>query len=237
MRYSTPGGPAGSWRVTQIGGYPNYENAQGTRPATASTETIDVRHPNQGWRSGASLNLPRSYQNTVLLPDRSMVAVGGGVGDTDADGAYAVDPDGKQRQIELWDPVTKKWRLGPAGIEDRGYHSTALLLADGRVWSAGDEKHPLRPNGRWPLTDTAEIYSPPYLFEGPRPRITSAPSQVRWGEDFNVLVDPRNPVDSGVLVAPGTTTHGSDSTQRWSRSRCDVPTRAASAWPRHPSGA
>ncbi len=43
----------------------------------------------------------------------------------------------------------------------RGYHSTALLLPDGRVLSAGGE-----------ITGaSAEIYSPPYLFKGARPTI------------------------------------------------------------------
>jgi hypothetical protein len=143
-----------------------------------------------------------------------MVAIGGGIGYTAADFNWAVDPNGQQRQVELYDPATKQWRLGPAQIEDRGYHSTALLLPNGRVWSAGDEKHPTRPNGGFALTDTAEIYSPPYLFKGPRPRIVSAPSKLSWGDVFEVRVGPRVPAKSAVLVAPGATTHGADSTQR-----------------------
>jgi hypothetical protein len=212
-----PGPSWGSWQVTQIGGYdPKLTDAEGTHPATASTATFDALHPwaSGGWTSGPSLNLPRSYQNTVLLPDRSMVTLGGGTGNTVADQNYAIDPNGQQRQVELYDPATREWRLGPAGIEDRGYHSTALLLPNGKVWSAGDDKHPLEPGGGWALTDTAEIYSPPYLFKGPRPRIVSAPSKLRWGDVFAVQVGPRVPAKSAVLVAPGATTHGADSTQR-----------------------
>jgi hypothetical protein len=212
-----PGPPWGSWQVTEIGGYDwNVKGAGGSRPATASTTTLHVQHPwtTGGWKSGPSLNIPRSSQNTVLLPNRSMVTVGGGIGFTFADGNYAVDPNGKQRQVELYSPVTKKWRLGPAEIEDRGYHSTALLLPDGRVWSAGDQVHPRAPDGGWSLTDTAEIYSPPYLFKGPRPTIVSAPSQVRWGDVFRVRVGTRVPATAAVLVAPGATTHAADSSQR-----------------------
>jgi galactose oxidase-like protein len=210
-----PGPAAGSWRVTQIGGFdPNVTDAQGTHPATPSTTSFDALNPTAGWKSGPSLNLPRSYQNTVLLPDGSMVAVGGGIGKTVADGKRAIDPDGRQRQVELYNPATKKWRLGPAEIEDRGYHSTALLLPSGRVWSAGDEKHPVESDGGFALTDTAEVYSPPYLFKGPRPTIVSAPRQVRWGDVFGVQVGTNVPAVSAVLVAPGTTTHGDDSTQR-----------------------
>jgi Domain of unknown function (DUF1929) len=211
-----PGSPSGSWWITQIGGYDmQVADAEGNHPATASTVTLDALHPwPKGWRSGPSLNLPRSYQNTVLLPNGSMVTVGGGIGNTVADQNYAVDPDGQQRQVELYDPATRTWRLGPAEIEDRGYHSTALLLPNGRVWSAGDEKHPLEPGGGWALTDTAEIYSPPYLFKGPRPKILSAPSELRWGDVFSVQVGTQVAAKQAVLVAPGTTTHGDDSTQR-----------------------
>jgi hypothetical protein len=210
-----PGPPSGSWRVTQVGGYdPRVTDAEGTHPAMSSTATFDALHPTGGWRSGPALNLPRSYQNTVLLPDRSMVTLGGGIGNTVADGNYAIDPNRQQRQVELYNPATKTWLLGPAGMEDRGYHATALLLPNGRVWTAGDEKHPLEPGGGWALTDTAEIYSPPYLFRGTRPSIVSAPSKVRWGDVFAVKVVPRVPAQSAVLVAPGATTHGDDSTQR-----------------------
>jgi hypothetical protein len=167
-----------------------------------------------GWRRGASLNLSRSYQNTVLLPDGSMVVVGGGTGYTTLNEKHAIDSTGERRQVELYDPATDKWRLGPAQVEDRGYHSTALLLPNGKVWSAGDDKYPLEPDGGWELTDTAEIYSPPYLFKGPRPKIVSTPSELRWGDVFSVSLDPAVPVDSAVLVAPAATTHGADYNQR-----------------------
>jgi galactose oxidase-like protein len=212
-----PGPPAGAWTVTQIGGYDlGVTDPQGGHPATATTETFNA-NPNVtgGWKPGPRLNLPRSYQNTLLLPDRSMVAVGGGIGTTVADNKYAIDPEGKQRQVELYDPATKQWRLGPAEVEDRGYHSTALLLPNGKVWSAGDNKHPVELDGGFALTDTAELYSPPYMFKGPRPLITSAPSQVTWGQAFSAHFDTARPsVESAVLIAPGSTTHGDDSNQR-----------------------
>jgi hypothetical protein len=212
-----PGSASGSWQVTQIGGYDQrVEDAEGNHAASASTATLDALRPWQsgGWKNGPSLNVPRAYQNTVLLPNGSMVTLGGGIGNTVADQNYAIDPGGAQRQVELYDPATKTWSLGPAAIEDRGYHATALLLPNGRVWSAGDEKHPLEPGGGWALTDTAEIYSPPYLFRGPRPRILSAPRELRWADEFQVQVDSSVPAKTAVLVAPGATTHGADYGQR-----------------------
>ena len=40
---------------------------------------------------------------------------------------------------ELWSPRSRTWRLGPPQREFRTYHSTAMLLPDGRVVSAGDD--------------------------------------------------------------------------------------------------
>ena len=68
-----------------------------------------------------------------------------------------------ERAVELYDPVTGSWRTGPSQVETRAYHSTALLLPDGRVLSTGDDRNPSSPD------DTGEVYSPPYLFKGPRP--------------------------------------------------------------------
>ena len=173
----------GSWRVTEIGGYDrNIVTPAGEHRAINTTETFNANPQvaSQGWKPGASMTLRRSYQNTVLLPDGSMVAVGGGIGETPADEKFAIDPNGRQRQVELYNPATDKWRLGPAQVEDRGYHSVALLMPSGKVWSAGDNKHPTQPGGGFSLTDTAELYSPPYLYKGTRPEIVSAPSGLDW---------------------------------------------------------
>ena len=64
----------------------------------------------------------------------------------------------------------------------REYHSTALLLPDGRVLMAGGGQLP----GRATNIYSGEIYSPPYLFKGARPTIASAPSVVKYGANFTV---------------------------------------------------
>ena len=210
-----PAGAFGSWRVTQIGGFgPEDPETPGFRPATETSETFDARKPGDGWRSGPDLNLARSQANAVLLPDRSMVALGGGIGFTQVDGKYAIDSDGARRQVEAYDPKTRRWRLGPAQLEDRGYHSTAVLLPDGRVWSAGDNRRPYELDGSNALSDSAEIYSPPYLFQGARPGLKRAPRKLRWGDVFGVRTKRKPQAQRAVLMAPGTTTHADDTNQR-----------------------
>ena len=85
---------------------------------------------------------------------------------------------------EIWNPDTETWTTVAPLQNGRLYHSTALLLPDGRVLMAG--------GGQLPgsvATDqkNAEIYSPPYLFKGPRPTITAAPATARLRRELRRL--------------------------------------------------
>lgn len=215
-------------RVTLIGGVNYEDNSVGKSGdlATKTTETFDwsldgtdLTGPH--WEDDAPLNVARMNMNTVLLPDLTEVTIGGGAGEFGDAAEYSVVAPGERkdlrprRQVELFDPAAGEWRLGPAQREDRAYHSTALLLPDGRVWSAGDDYHPHggSKHGGWPVSDTGEIYSPPYLFKGERPKIVSTPRKLTWGENFA-------PVTSGpavtrmVLASPSAVTHANDMNQR-----------------------
>jgi Domain of unknown function (DUF1929) len=213
-----PGKPSGSNTFTTLGGYDRTLGPGPFYPASETSETIDLDGSGP-WQTDAPLNVGRSNANLVLLPDGSMVEVGGGSGLQDGDdpelgvGGYVTYADGRSRQIEVYDLDSKRWLLGPAQQEDRTYHSTALLLPDGRVFSAGDDHYPLEPDGRFSLADSAEIYSPPYLFKGPRPKIDSAPQVVNWGDDFGIESDSAG-LDRAVLMAPGAVTHAFDMHQR-----------------------
>jgi hypothetical protein len=212
-----PGGPSGSSRVTITGGRPFQTTA--ATVSTPTSETFDDTNPGAGWQPGPSLNIGRSHANTVLLPDGSKAEIGGGIG-TDGGtgqnaGQYAFDDD--ERQMELFDPSTNSWRLGPAQAEGRAYHSTAILLPDARVLSAGDNFNGTLGGTDGTTSDTAEIYSPPYLFNSSgglatRPTISSAPSSANWGAGFTVGTP--NSISRAVLMAPSATTHGYDTNER-----------------------
>jgi hypothetical protein len=212
-----PGTFAGSSRVELVGGSdPVRDSAGNITNATPknTTQVFDEAGPS-AWHAGASMQVARSHLNTVLLPDSSMVSVGGGIGSVDRD-QYVVSGD--ERQVDLFDPVTGSWHLGAAQAEARAYHSTALLLPDATVASAGDDFNGAGGPGTGLDSDTAEIYEPPYLFNpdgshAARPSITSAPVWTTWGDSFHVGTPDGN-ITKAVLVAPGATTHANDMSQR-----------------------
>ena len=107
---------------------------------------------------------------------------------------------------ESYDPATGKWSLMASQVAPRAYHSTAVLLPDGRVLSAGQTSGTQQ--------TTAEIYSPPYLFSGTRPTIAGAPQVVGYGTSFAIGTPDAGTIDDVELIRPGSVTHGVSFDQR-----------------------
>src|SRR6266487_4141865 len=150
-------------KVLIMGGSPcGFYSSCNTYP-TATAEIIDLNSPSPTWQyTGSMVTGGRKLHNATLLPDGKVLVTGGSRG-TEAPNSQ---PDDPAYASELWDPATETWTTMASLTKKRTYHSTALLLPDGRVLSAGGEF-----GGA-----SAEIYSPPYLFHGSRPTITSAPT-------------------------------------------------------------
>src|SRR5262249_43016301 len=61
----------------------------------------------------------------------------------------------------------------------------------------------------------AQIFSPPYLFKGPRPVITSAPkASVSYGESFDVSTTQPNAIGKVSWIRLPSVTHAFDQSQR-----------------------
>ena len=108
---------------------------------------------------------------------------------------------------ELFDPLTETWRNLAPHTFGRMYHATAVLLPDGRVLLAGQDDGP--------SAFSAEIYSPPYLFRGPRPGIGAAPARVGYGRPFSLATAEAAEIGSVALLAPSTVTHSINPSQRY----------------------
>jgi hypothetical protein len=149
---------------------------------------------------------PRTHLNLTILPDDTVLATGGS---TDIGG---VNPANAVYQAELWSPVTKTWAPMASEQVPRLYHSTALLLPDGRVVVAGGG-HNFFNNIAYP---NAEIYSPAYLFKGARPTITQAPpSTLSYGQNFFVGTPNAADIASVALIRNGSVTHAFNTDQTY----------------------
>ena len=193
---SASGAPS---KVMLIGG----SDLDVTPSAQRTTVVLDLNDVAAGWRPGASMATGRSHLNVSILPDDSLLAVGGGGGL--GNGSLYVDP---VFTAERYSPATGSWSSAGAQVDERTYHSTALLLPDGRVLSAGDD----RSSHSDPSMRRGELYSPPYLASGARPTIDSAPVAVRYGVPFGVRAG--GAVDHAVLIHPSAVTHADDMSQR-----------------------
>jgi hypothetical protein len=173
----------------------------GSDPPTATAEVIDLNAASPTWRSVAPMATARKQHVATLLPDGKVLVVGGHQGPGKDNSAYPV------YSAELWDPATERFTTMAGMATYRGYHSTAFLLPDGRVVSAGGED----------VGANAEIFSPPYLFQGARPTIASAPDTIGYGQSFSVTTPDAANVSKVTLLRLSSVTHGFDQNQAFAK--------------------
>jgi len=187
-------------KVMLIGG----SNLNLTPSAQATTVTLDLNDVAAGWRPGPAMSAGRSHLNVAILPDDSLLAVGGGGGLGNSSLYFA-----PVYSAERLTPSAGAWSSAGSLVDERTYHSTAILLPDGRVLSAGDDRSTHSPQAM----RRGELYSPPYLASGVRPSIDASPAAVRYGAPFGIAT--RGPaVDHAVLMRPSAVTHSTDMDQR-----------------------
>lgn len=171
-------------------------------------------------RSVGELNHPRWFPSGVLLPDGTILAVGG------ADKDEAVHPGlGVPVKVpEIYDPASGTWTEVAEHARDRTAHNSAILLPDMRVLLGGHApmaSHPggadTDPGGPFANDDndpSFEVWSPPYLFRGERPRITRAPAGLAYGAAFDLGTPEAGDIDSVVLLRTPSAQHVNDSDGR-----------------------
>ena len=190
--------------VMVAGGY-NYNPPLVNAPV-AVNEWLDGFNPALGWKAYPQFQTARHNHNTVMLPDGAMLTVGGNRG------VYGYEEP--ELSSELYskpagDPTGVWNKVAPHTIQ-AAYHSTAILLPDATVLLSQDD---MDSSAAAAFQHKAQVYSPPYLFKGAQPVITSAPASAGYGQPFNVLTN-RTGMVGAVLVAPAATTHGNDMHQR-----------------------
>jgi hypothetical protein len=182
-----PGPTTGSTTAAIVGGVKGSNAVSGMESFNAATNT---------WTRLASMPQPRAHMTPIMLPDGSILALAGNQIDNFDAAVYTT-----LRYV----PGASSWTTLAPQAKRRGYHSSGVLLPDGRVFSAGDTG----PGGGG---NTDEIYSPPYLFQGARPSITSVPTQVSHGANFTITTP--DTASQAVLMSPGAATHTVDFGER-----------------------
>jgi hypothetical protein len=200
--------PAQSQKVMTMGGGNIVTNVDANR----YTDLIDLTQANPTYTPGPLLptgtmanGMPETstqgkmYVSAVILPDGKVFETGGGLHNR-ADPVW---------EASMYNPVTNTFTPGMATDPiGRIYHSEAILLPDGRVLAVGSNP------GDGSFDMHVSIYSPPYLFQGPRPQITSVANQY-WGYASTQQITVDSPVASAELIKPAAVTHSSDPNQRY----------------------
>jgi chitodextrinase len=165
--------------------------------------TLDMNLANPTWQPTASMQYPRSFVNLTNLPDGTVLATGGGTDKSGQDDTKAVKP------AEIWNPATGTWTTVAAMTAPRLYHSTALLLPDGRVFISGSGSDTGVSDQK-----SYQIYSPAYLFKGARPTISSVPATVQYNAAAFVQTPNATGIRSVSLIRTGSVTHSFDQNTR-----------------------
>ncbi|KAK1829689.1 hypothetical protein QBC39DRAFT_384012 [Podospora conica] len=192
--------------VLTAGGAADYQEAT----ASVSTYVIQLGTPNTipTVTKVGDLAYPRSYSTGTVLPDGSVLIVGG------QSWPIPFAENDSQFFAELWRPSTQTWTTVAPIAVPRNYHSISILLPDATVATGGSglcgfnckENH-----------FDFQIYHPPYLFDSngelaTRPAIVSVSATSR-APGQSLLVDTNGPV-TFALVRHGSSTHTVNTDQR-----------------------
>ena len=193
-------------KVALIGGY-----NRGVVPPVSVDNAIlvDLNGAAPVVTRAAPMNFARAFNNTVTLANGELLVIGGNTS------ARVFDDEGSILPAEIYNPTSNSWRVVDSIDVPRNYHSTALLLKDGRVLSAGGggcgntcEVNHL--NG--------QIFSPPYLFNADdtpatRPTLAGLPPQISAGSSITVTASADT--TRFTMVRLSGTTHHMNTDQRF----------------------
>jgi galactose oxidase len=198
-------------KILYVGGGVDSVFARDTLlPPTASAEVIDLNQASPVWRTVPGMAFPRRQHNATILADGSVLVTGGTSGAGFNNQAAAV------RAAELWNPQTERWTTLASESRTRTYHSSAILLPNGRVLSTGGGEGGGITFGNSEFS--AQLFTPPYLFDSDgtlaaRPSITSAPSRLVYGQSFTIQTPDAGSISRGTLIRLSSVTHGFNQSQ------------------------
>lgn len=193
-------GYRGDYEATSIMYAPGKVMIAGGVPATNSVETIDLNVKDPVWTNAAPMGYRRHKLTSTLLADGQVFVSGGSASDGNSD-------DPTVFASEIWNPETGKWTEADHIAIPRLYHSTAVLLSDGRILSMGGGL-----GAGFNTHKNFQIYSPPYLFRGARPTL-KAKDELSYGETFQIESKDALDISKVHMIKLSSDTHSFNSSQ------------------------
>lgn len=195
--------------------------AGGIQPRRIDLGSAAPSWQDAGFRQGAAAGRRRVHVNAVLLPTGQVFVTGGitpaadnSTPDANAVLAGEIYSPGIDWASGTWTGAESWQSTDPATVA-RNYHSTALLLPSGKVWTAGSSI-----NGAEGLPSVVgqrriEVFRPPYDGQPGRPTLTAAPQVIGYGQRFEVRSPQAGAIRRVALIRAGSVTHAFDSDQRY----------------------
>lgn len=195
--------------LATIGGQHGFSHTAGT--ITDQVWLLDTKLTNPSWTPGPPMHYRRKFNKTVILPDLSLLTVGGG--QSPNHGGQQTPP---VNDCEVfWPEVYRNGQWQYCAKESfngqgsrRTYHSCAVLLPSGEVLSCGGNTRD------W----NYQVFRPHYFDGNPTPPQWSQPppAATSYGANFNVhfTAPALQSIEKIVLTTPGSWTHAQDTGQR-----------------------
>ncbi|KAF6163737.1 hypothetical protein GIB67_023771 [Kingdonia uniflora] len=210
------GAPNGSYQQAQVGKFVMALNTCGRIKITDESPMWCVE----------TMPLARVMGDMILLPNGNILIVNGAKAGT-AGWEFGRDPVLHPVLYRCDDTFGSRFEILNPSTIPRVYHSTAILLRDGRVLVGGSNPHTYYnfTNVLYPTELSLEAFSPPYLdsqSSGFRPVILSTTSQAKlnYGQGLTVRFRVKTALSKGeegvfvTMVAPSFTTHSFAMNQR-----------------------
>ncbi|MFK8028573.1 MAG: galactose oxidase-like domain-containing protein, partial [Gammaproteobacteria bacterium] len=199
-------------KVLMLGG---LDFSEDNKAANANVYLVDLNGATPVITSGAPMNYPRVFNSSTTLPNGEILLVGGNTNGINFSDDNSILP------AEIYNPTTNSWRIVDSIDVPRNYHSTAILLKDGRVLSAGGGACGEDIiNGATCSTNhlDGQIFTPPYLFNSDgtpatRPTLSNVPAQTGTGQQITVTAS--SDTQRFSMIRLSATTHGLNTDQRY----------------------
>ncbi|MFD7815757.1 galactose oxidase-like domain-containing protein [Streptomyces sp. NPDC059785] len=198
--------PAQEGKVMVLGG-----GGVGESPASTSrTAVVDLNAKRPAFEPGPDLPQGTRYLNSVIMPDDTVFTTGGS-------GGYRGKHASDIHKSQIYDPAANTFTPAADPQVGRDYHTEALLLPDGRIAVFGSDPLFADKAGSRPghFEQRVEIFSPPYLHHGKRPRLTAdGDTETVRGDEIVLRTAHPADIDRVRLMRPGSATHVTDFDQR-----------------------